>query len=173
MVKYLMDNYETKNKDDQIRNLEQEIERQKKIINELQQKNTIFINNEQVQNFLDELTERMEYSTDKIINGMPKERAVYSTKDQSNDGLSFVIKLIIGLTFIAAALLIGYSLYKIWGEIWSGNWLNKIILIIFAVIPFDCIYLGVEIIREKDRNYIISLFSSLIALVALIFAIIK
>lgn len=173
MVKYLMDNYETKNKDDQIRNLEQEIERQKKIINELQQKNTIFINNEQVQNFLDELTERMEYSTDKIINGMPKERAVYSTKDQSNDGLSFIIKWIIGLIFIGTAFVIGYSLFKIGGEIWSGNWLNKIILIIFASMPIDCFLLGIEIIKEKDRNYIISLFSSLIALVALIFAIIK
>lgn len=38
MVKYLMDNYETKNKDEQIRNLEQKLERQKKIIDELQQK---------------------------------------------------------------------------------------------------------------------------------------
>lgn len=42
-----------------------------------------------------------------------------------------------------------------------------------CVIVFDCIVLGFDIIKEKDRNYIISLFSALVALVALVATLLK
>lgn len=41
------------------------------------------------------------------------------------------------------------------------------------VIVVDCIILGIDIFKEKDRNYIISLFSALVALVALIVTLLK
>ena len=42
-----------------------------------------------------------------------------------------------------------------------------------CVIVVDCIILGIDIFKEKDRNYIISLFSALVALVALVVTLLK
>lgn len=41
-------------------------------------------------------------------------------------------------------------------------------LFVVAIAGFDCFILGIEIFREKDRNYIVSIFSALVALAALV-----
>ena len=53
------------------------------------------------------------------------------------------------------------------------SWGHRIALFIVAIADFDCLLLGIEILKEKDRNYIVALFSALVALVALIVTLVK
>jgi len=46
-------------------------------------------------------------------------------------------------------------------------------VVMMGILGFDCIILGVEVLREKDRNYIVALFSALVSLVALIVTLVK
>lgn len=159
-------------KENRIRQLEKELSEQKKKNAELQKQKTIRLDDEQVEGFLDDLTQRIEWSTNRIVDETPK-TIVQSNKNIPQDGFSFVIKWSIASFFFIVTLVIGYSLYSIWGEYWGMSWWHRIALFIIVIADFDCFLLGIEILREKDRNYIISLFSALVALVALIVALIK
>ena len=160
-------------KEDRIQQLERELSSIKKKNAELQQQKTIYINDEQMQNFLDDLTKRVEWSTNRIVDEMPRSTTVRYQDNQINDGFSVTLKLIMGITFITASIVIAYHLFNIWGQFWSEGWATQISLIIIAIADIDCLLLGIEIFKEKDRNYIVSLFSALIALVALIVTLIK
>ena len=160
-------------KEDRIQSLERELANQKRKNAELQQQKTIRLNDEQLQRFLDDLTQRIEWSTNKIVDETPKTTVVHTTESQPKDGFSLIIKWIIAGLFFTVSIAMGYLLYSIWGEFWNAGWGSQIALLIVAVTGFDCFLLGVEIIKEKDRNYIISLFSALVALVALIFTLVK
>ena len=160
-------------KEDHIQSLEKELAKQKRINAELRQQKTVRLNDEQLQDFLDDLTQRIEWSTNRIVDETPKTTMVHATENQRNDGFSFIIKWIVASLFFAVSITIVYSLYSIWGEFWSAGWTNRIALFIVAVVSFDCFILSIEIIKEKDRNYIIALFSALVAFVALIVTLIK
>lgn len=160
-------------KEERIQSLERKLANKKRENVELQQQKTVRFNDEQLQCFLDELTQRIEWSTNRIVDETPKATVVDTTGNQSNDGFAYIVKWIIAELFFAVALVVAYSLYSIWGEFWSAGWINRMVLFSVAVIAFDCLALGVEIIKEKDRNYIISLFSALVALVALIVTLVK
>ena len=160
-------------KEDRIQSLEKELAKQKRINVELRQQKTVRLNDEQLQDFLDDLTQRIEWSTNRIVDETPKTTMVHATEIQRNDGFSFIIKWIVASLFFAVSITIAYSLYSIWGEFWSAGWTNRIALFIVAVVSFDCFILSIEIIKEKDRNYIIALFSALVAFVALIVTLIK
>lgn len=160
-------------KKDRIQSLEKELAKQKRINVELRQQKTVRLNDEQLQDFLDDLTQRIEWSTNRIVDETPKTTMVHATENQRNDGFSFIIKWIVASPFFAVSITIAYSLYSIWGEFWSAGWTNRIALFIVAVVSFYCFILSIEIIKEKDRNYIIALFSALVAFVALIVTLIK
>ena len=160
-------------KEDRIQSLERELANQKKKNFELQQQKTVRLNDEQLQNFLDELTERIEWSTNRIVDETTKTTVVHTTVNHPNDGFSYFMKLSIAILFFVFAGMIAYSLFNIWGEFWNAGWARRIALFIVAIAGFDSFILGVEILKEKDRNYIVSLFSALVALVALIVALVK
>lgn len=160
-------------KEDRIQSLERELAYQKKKNAELQQQKTVRLDNEQLQSVLDELTQRIVWSTNKIVDEVPKTTVVYTTKNQPNDGFAVFIKLVIASLFFAVTSVIAISLYSTWRELWNTGWISRIVLFFVAVIGFDCFILGIEILKEKDRNYIVSLFSALVALVALIVTLVK
>lgn len=160
-------------KEDRIQILEREIANVKKKNTELQQQKTVLLNDTQLQNFLDELTDRIEWSTNRVVDEMPRSIAIKSQEWQENDGFSTILKWMIGMPFFVFAISIGYSLYNHWGEFWCLGFEHKISLFVVAIAVFDCIALGIEIIREKDRNYVVSLFSALVALIALILTLVK
>lgn len=162
-----------KRKEERVQSLERELANQKKKNIELQQQKTLRLNDEQLQSFLDELTQRIEWSTNRIVDETSKTTIVPATENQRSDGFSFIIKWTIASLFFSVSIIIAYLLYRIWGEFWIAGWTNRIALFILAVMSFDCLILGIEIIKEKDRNYIISLFSALVALVALIVSVVK
>lgn len=160
-------------KEERIQSLERELAYQKKKNAELQQQKTVRLDNEQLQGVLDELTQRIVWSTNKIVDEVPKTTVVYTTKNQPNDGFAVFIKLVIASLFFAVTSVIAISLYSTWRELWNTGWISRIVLFFVAVIGFDCFILGIEILKEKDRNYIVSLFSALVALVALIVTLVK
>lgn len=162
-----------KRKEERFQQLERELSMIKKKNAELQQQKTVCINDQQVQKFLDEVTERVEWSTNRIVDEIPHSVTIKSQDSQLSDGFSVMLKSIIGITFISISIVIAYSLINLWGQFWSEGWATKISLIIIAIADIDCLILGIEVFKEKDRNYIVSLFSALIALVALIVALIK
>lgn len=160
-------------KEDLIQNLERENANLKKKNAELQQQKTVRLNEEQLQDFLDELTQRIEWSTNRIVDETPRSITVNSQERPKSDGFSYFMKWIIAVPFFAVAIAIVYSLHSVGGELWSTGWANRVALFIVALAGFDCAVLGIEILKEKDRNYIVSLFSALVALVALIVALVK
>lgn len=160
-------------KEDSIQALERELASVKKKNVELQQQKTVLMNDAQIQSFFDELTKRIEWSTNKIIDEIPKSVAFHTVQKQPKDGFSLFMKCSIGVLFISFALGIAYGLWNIWEQYWNKGWMNRMALFIIAIAGFDCLVLGIEIFREKDRNYIVSLFSALVAFIALIVALVK
>lgn len=160
-------------KENRIHQLEKEVSEQKKKTIELQKQKTIRLDDDQVEGFLDDLTQRIEWSTNRIVDETPRSIIVKPQENQKSDGFSYFIKWSIAILFFTVAIAIIYSLYSICGEFWDTGWANRVALVIVAIAGFDCAALGIEILKEKDRNYIISLFSALVALVALIVALIK
>lgn len=160
-------------KEDRIQRLEKEVTNLKKKNAELQQQKTVQLNEEQLQGFLDKLEDGIEQSTNRIVDETSRTKIVYTAENKSIDGFSFLIKLFIGISLIVFSIFIGIGLFNVWNELWHINWINKMVLIISAVADFDCLILGVEILKEKDRNYIVSLFSALVALAALIVTLVK
>lgn len=160
-------------KEDRLQQLERQLAEQKKKNAELQKQKTIRLDDEQVDGFLKDLAQRIEWSTNRIVDETPRSIIVKPQENQKSDGFSYFIKWSIAILFFTVAIAIAYSLYSIWGEFWDTGWANRVALFIVAIAGFDCAVLGIEILKEKDRNYIISLFSALVALVALIVALIK
>lgn len=160
-------------KENRIRQLEKELSEQKKKTIELQKQKTIRLDDDQVEGFLDDLTQQIEWSTNRIVDETPRSIIVKPQENQKSDGFSCFIKWSIAILFFIVAIAIIYSLCSIWREFWDKGWAYRIALFVVAISGLDCLFLFIEILREKDRNYIISLFSALVALVALIVALIK
>lgn len=155
-------------KKDRIQSLDREIKEIKMKNMELQQQKTVRMDDEQLQRFFDELTQRIEWSTNRIVDETPQEIDALLQQQQNNDKFSYFIKWSIAFLFFAIAILSAYSLYNIWGQFWNAGWADRVALFIAALASFICAVLGIEILKEKDRNYILSIFSALVALVALI-----
>ena len=160
-------------KEDKIQQLEKEIVNLKKKNLELQQQKTVRLNDVQLQGFLDDLSQRIEWSTNRIVDETPRTTVVHSNNAPFNDGLSFFMKWIIAIPFFVVTIAVAYTLYSVWGELWSAGWTNRISLFVVGMAGFDCLALGIEILKEKDRNYIVSIFSALVATVALIVSLVK
>lgn len=151
----------------EIQQLKKELAEEREKVAALQQQQTVKLDEKQVQDFLDELSDRIDRITYEN-----KTRVVITDKTKM-DGFSSLIKIFLGVFLI---------LFSILGFVWlifsgasfgSGTLSDKIALIIMFFIPIDALILGIEILKEKDRNFIIALFSALVALAALIVALVK
>lgn len=139
----------------------------------MQKQKTIRLDDEQVESILDSMTQRIEWSTNRIIDESQKPIAIQTNEKTQQDGFSFAIKWSIASFFFIVTLVIGYWLYRIWVNYWGTSWGHRIALFIVAMVGCNCFLLGIDILKEKDRNYIIALFSALVALVALIVTLVK
>lgn len=166
-------NSKAKRTEARIQDLERELAKEKKKNSELQQQMTIRLDENQVDSFLNDLTKRIEWSTNKIVDESQQQTIITTTEYKKSDGISSLLKWVMAILFFAMAALILCSLYNIWGKFWSEDWTSRFALIIVGIIGFDCVAIGIETASEKDRNYIISLFSALVALVALVMTLIK
>ena len=155
--------------------MEQKLAAQKKKNDVLQQQATVCLDAEQVSYVLDSLTKCVEQSTNRVVEELPRAITDNSSQAQrkSFDGFAWMLKISISTLFIAAAIVIGTFLIKVCPEYWAAGWNSRFALFVLIVMVFDCLMLGIEAIRERDRNYIVSLFSALVALAALVVAFVK
>ena len=86
---------------------------------------------------------------------------------------SYFLKWIIAVPFFLLVISTIYFLFTVGRQYWAEGWSQRFALIFVAIAGFDCFILGIEILKEKDRNYVVALFSALVALVALIVTLVK
>lgn len=151
----------------EIQQLKKELAEEREKVAALQQQQTVKLDEKQVQDFLDELSDRIDRITYEN-----KTRVVITDKTKM-DGFSSLIKISLGVFLILFSILGFVWLIFSGASFWSGTLSDKIALIIMFFIPIDALILGIEIFKEKDRNFIIALFSALVALAALIVALVK
>ncbi len=152
-----------KRKVKEIQRLKKELIEQKKKVAVLQQQQTVKLDENQMQAILDKLTDRI----DKVT------LSIETTHKPKMDGFSQVIKNVIAALFLGVAATTLVCLFLYGGESWAESGSNKIAMIGIGIASISCGMIGIEILKEKDRKYIISLFSALVALVALIVSIVK
>lgn len=151
----------------EIQQLKKELAEEREKVAALQQQQTVKLDEKQVQDFLDELSDRIDRITYEN-----KTRVVITDKTKM-DGFSYIFKLFIGTSFVFFSFMITFVLIKMWGYFWDNGWTGIAALGFVAMADIDCFILGVGIFKEKDRNFIIALFSALVALAALIVALVK
>ena len=156
-------------KEDRIQQLEQELlEAKKKLKN---QTKVVRLDEEQVNIFLEQLTERIEWSTNRIVDETAPPPTIVPLK--KNDAFSQLVKVLLSGLFAGFGVLGFYSIFANWSTMYVGGFANTVAIGILFLICFACIIIGVDIWREKERNYLIALFSALVSLVALIVAFVK
>lgn len=133
---------------------------------------TVRLDAEQENRLLDELTQRMEWSTDRIVDEV-KPHYVVNAPENKSDGFSLLIKCIIGIPILIFGAAIACFLYQNAATYWQQGFSTQFAVVMIGILGFDCIVLGIEVLREKDRNYIVALFSALVSLVALIVTLVK
>lgn len=106
-------------KEDRLQQLERQLAEQKKKNTELQKQKTIRLDDEQVESILDSMTQRIEWSTNRIIDESQKPIAIQTNEKTQQDGFSFAIKWSIASFFFIVTLVIGYWLYRIWVNYWG------------------------------------------------------
>ena len=166
---------ESKRKKDRIQQLEIELEELKKKNVALKRQKVIRLDDAQIESILDSLTKRIEWSTNKVVDEMQHPVVINSEEWRRDDldGFSTLLKWLIAITFWGTAIWVIWFLIVLSGEYWGEGWRTRLAIIIILMAGIDCLLMGVEIMKEKDRNYIVALFSSLIALVALIITLIE
>lgn len=133
---------------------------------------TVRLDSEQQKQLLDDLTQRIEWSTNRIVDET-KPCYISTNNEKQSDGFSFFLKCAIGIPIIIFGIAVFYFLIKNGGDYWVQGVSSKFALVIMGILGLDCVLLGVEVLREKDRNYVVALFSALVSLVALIVALVK
>lgn len=133
------------------------------------QNNTVRLDDKQLQ----EVVYNINYDSEEIIDEIRRCNLTNQNSDNRKDAFSAAIRIGLASLFIIFAVVLGYNTVTQWSSFWSQGINYRIALFFMLVIVVDCIILGIDIFKEKDRNYIISLFSALVALVALIVTLLK
>lgn len=129
---------------------------------------TVRLDSKQQKQILDDLTQRIEWSTNRIIDeATPAPQIVPQKK---TDAFSILVKVLLCGLFVGFGILGFITIINNWSTVCVGGFANIVAIGTVFVICLACIIIGVDIWREKDRNFLIALFSALVSLVALIVA---
>ncbi|MBO4770355.1 MAG: hypothetical protein J5563_06195 [Clostridia bacterium] len=156
-------------KNDRIQALEKELASKKK--KEDEHSITIRLDQTQVDEIMDQLTEKIEWSTNRIVDESANKTPIV-IKPQKKDMFSSLIRWILSVVFFGFGVGLIAVLITNWSSYWIGG-TNNISTLCVILIGLISITIGIDLFREKDRNYVISLFSALVALVALIVTLVK
>ena len=141
--------------------------------NAINSSNELYINEKQLNKLIAFIELSHDNQYEKIANILVKINEDNQKKDEVNDGFSKFVR------WALTALFCGFGAFMIFGvftsikAIWKNNFINDLSVIILIIISIYCIALGICIHKIKNRNYLISVFSTLVALTALIVALIK
>lgn len=102
-------------------------------------------------------------------NSKETSESIMATVDRKDDFISHFIRMVIFSIFILVGLILIIGVIGGWSTYFvdSKTRFFGVIIILYAIFFFIA---SVDIIKEKNRQYIVSLFSSLVSLVALIIA---
>ena len=156
-------------KEDRIQQLERELSETKKKLKN--QSKVVRLDEEQINAFLEQLTERIEWSTNRIVDETTPPAVIVPQK--KTDAFSKFVKILLCGLFAGFGILGFYTVFTNWSTMYIGGFANTVAIGIVFLICFDCIIIGIDIWREEDRNYLIALFSALVSLVALIVTLLK
>ena len=95
-----------------------------------------------------------------------------SQNENKETFFSEAVKFVLGLLFVGFGVLLAIGIIGNWCSFWT-TFTQGISAIILLADSISCIVLGVSLWREKDRNYIMSVFSALVALASMVVAIVK
>ncbi len=147
-----------------IKQLENEVEDLKRALE--QQTKTVQFDEQQIEKILAKITNEIDISTNKICDEV--NQAVKSIKEPRSDDISFLLKLVLTALCFSIAIVCFWCIFSGFTLLKNGDSNSAMLLIIIgAVFYLAFTMLGLEIFKEKDRNYIVSLFSAVVALTAL------
>lgn len=162
-------------KDDKLQQLERELAAQKKKNAELQKQKTIRLDDAQLESIFTRLEQNIEWSTDRVVDEMPRYVTTPQFGERKNNSnfFSLILRVIIALIFFALGFSIVWVILTYGKQYWNEGLAKRFALIFVTMVSICCFILGVEILKEKDRNYVVAVFSALVAVVALIVAFVK
>ena len=146
-----------------IKQLENEVEDLKRALE--QQTKTVQFDEQQIEKILAKITNEIDISTNKICDEV--NQAVKSIREPKTDEISEFIKMLLGTLLIAVAISIVIFIFIDWARFLNNGLVGIIYLVVHVI--YSCIFItmGRILFKEKDRNYIVSLFSAVVALTAL------
>lgn len=152
-----------------IKQLENEVEDLKRALE--QQTKTVQFDEQQIEKILAKITNEIDISTNKICDEV--NQAVKSIKEPKTDEISEFIKMLLGTLLIAVAISIVIFIFIDWARFLNNGLVGIIYLVVHVI--YSCIFItmGRILFKEKDRNYIVSLFSAVVALTALFVTLVK
>lgn len=156
---------------DRIQELERELAQAKRKLAEEQK--TVRFDDLQLKESIDELTECISWATNRIIDETRPKYITVTGNNANDTGFSMLLKCIIGLPMFLVGAAVVMFLWKSGGEYWVQGKAMRFALVVLGITGFDSICLGIEIFRERDRNYVVALFGALVSLVALIVTLVR
>ncbi|MBE6836370.1 MAG: MFS transporter [Ruminococcaceae bacterium] len=145
-----------------------------KIYKEKETEKPITINPEQVEEFKQDVVDLVEWSTNRIVD--ESKPACYGPgiqiKEKEEKIFSGIVKFLLAALFVGIGVLADYFLFSNWKTYWIGG-VQNVAVIFMILLSFVCIALGISIFKEKDRNYIVAMFSAIVSLVALIVSLVR
>lgn len=148
------------------------VRKKKRVSDDTRETVTVRLDAKQENRLLDEFTQRVEWSTNRIVDEV-KPHYIVNAPENKSDGFSLLIKCIIGIPMLIVGVAVMCYLYQNAPGYWEQGFSMQFAVVMMGILGFDCIVLGIEVLREKDRNYIVALFSALVSLVALIVTLVK
>lgn len=92
--------------------------------------------------------------------------------EPKKDRFSQFVKISLAIAFIGLSILLLFTALIDFKILWGNTLIEHISYIILFILLFLLIPVGVGIYKEKDRNYIISVLSAIVSIIALIISII-
>lgn len=109
-------------------------------------------------------------ATSQTLKSQVNNSSTHTETTQRNDLFSLAIKVGLSGIFAGFGILFAVAIIVYWSNLWLGG-LRNVMVIMMLLSSVLLVLLGIDIWNEKDRNYLVSMFSSLVALVALAIAI--
>lgn len=131
----------------------------------------VHLSDKQFDQLIDELSQRCEWSTNRIIEET-KHRPQLLVQNKKKDIASSILQIAMAAVFFGVGLCVISTIILNWNLYWTGGAKNVATLCVFFVGVISCAC-GIDLFFEKDRSYVVSLFSALVALVALIVVLLK
>lgn len=135
--------------------------------------NELYINEKQLNKLIQCIKLSHDDQYEKISNIIMKINEDNQKKEEINDGFSRFVRWLLTVLFCGFGSFLIFEIIISIKAIWKNSFINDLAVIILIFISVCCIALGICIHRIKNRNYLISVFSTLVALTALIVALIK